>query len=81
MSFWYFGELDEHITRGCWIEEHDATPPVAGLRLVIEQLDTLALELIDRFIDVLNLEAQVPEALTVLVLPGINGRVRTFGAQ
>src|SRR6185503_7069077 len=70
------GELDQDVAGGGWIEERDAAATMAGARLLVDQLDALGAQLVQRAVDVLDLEAEVEQALALLGDPLADRRVR-----
>src|SRR5690606_33934695 len=61
-----FGELDEEVAGRDRVDEGDAPAAMADLRLLVEELHALAAQFVQRRVDVLDLEADVEEALAAL---------------
>ena len=70
------GELDQDVSGRDRVDEQDPAGPVARLRFFAREPGPLGLELLQRRINVLDIEAHVPDALPVLLYPSMDGRLQ-----
>src|SRR5207244_797866 len=81
VTFGDLGQLDQDVGRRRRIDEGDAAAPVARARRLVDELHALGAQLCEGALDVLDLQADVVQALAFLGDPLAGLRLRSGGLE